>query len=330
MPPKKRAAAVKETRRNVQKTLSGLIDSDEDDDASVVELARTENWQSRNGRRAMDRAIDHAMDSAASESEQEEEDDDEIIPVVPPSVSRKPKPSAVKKKQPMVRDETPMTKPRKGANHAKTVSAKKSTPAVPARLKKQASLDMIAEREDREDSLSQSEGTPAAARVGYVGEDNNDLRRKLTDLRRQHDSLLEKYSKMKCKRTTQAEELLASYKTRAEERYKASDEVIASLTKELEDASKLAHEAKQVKREPDRSREIESLQSQLMAALNEGDMLSAKLHARSTGPFNKYKEDIYADLSGLLVRDMKLEDDSVTYDCIHSGKNGSESYPQTY
>lgn len=38
------------------------------------------------------------------------------------------------------------------------------------------------------------------------------------------------------------------------------------------------------------------------------------------------KEDLYADLTGLIVRGIKREQDEDIYDCIQTGRNGSESF----
>jgi hypothetical protein len=37
----------------------------------------------------------------------------------------------------------------------------------------------------------------------------------------------------------------------------------------------------------------------------------------------KLKEDLYADLSGLIIRAVKREDDANVYDCLQTGRNGS-------
>lgn len=37
------------------------------------------------------------------------------------------------------------------------------------------------------------------------------------------------------------------------------------------------------------------------------------------------KEDLYADLTGLIVRGVKREPDEDVYDCIQTGRNGSKS-----
>lgn len=37
------------------------------------------------------------------------------------------------------------------------------------------------------------------------------------------------------------------------------------------------------------------------------------------------KEDLYSDLTGLIIRDVKREAEDDVYDCIQTGRNGSKS-----
>ena len=36
------------------------------------------------------------------------------------------------------------------------------------------------------------------------------------------------------------------------------------------------------------------------------------------------KENLYSDLTGLIIRDVKREDGDDVYDCIQTGRNGSK------
>ena len=36
------------------------------------------------------------------------------------------------------------------------------------------------------------------------------------------------------------------------------------------------------------------------------------------------KEDLYGDLTGLILRNVKKEDNADVYDCLQTGRNGSE------
>jgi hypothetical protein len=39
------------------------------------------------------------------------------------------------------------------------------------------------------------------------------------------------------------------------------------------------------------------------------------------------KEDLYSDLTGLILRGVKKMDDGEVYDCIQTGRNGGKSFP---
>ena len=39
------------------------------------------------------------------------------------------------------------------------------------------------------------------------------------------------------------------------------------------------------------------------------------------------KEDLYSDLTGLILRGVERKDESDIYDCIQTGRNGSKSSP---
>ena len=41
------------------------------------------------------------------------------------------------------------------------------------------------------------------------------------------------------------------------------------------------------------------------------------------------KEDLYSDLTGLILRGVERKDESDIYDCIQTGRNGSKCFPQS-
>ena len=52
---------------------------------------------------------------------------------------------------------------------------------------------------------------------------------------------------------------------------------------------------------------------------------SAPSEAVKEAQVMKLKEDLYSDLTGLILRDVKRLDGEDVYDCIQTGRNGSES-----
>lgn len=136
----------------------------------------------------------------------------------------------------------------------------------------------------------------------------------------------------------------------------AADKLIASLQNNLSVQTAQAADLSKLRAEMDgltisntaQATETKSLQTSLQSAQNEIKTLQAKLAAsRSTseqavarGAPNstvkggaeaekrvlKLKEDLYADLTGLIVRDVKRHEAECedVYDCIQTGRNGSK------
>ncbi len=99
------------------------------------------------------------------------------------------------------------------------------------------------------------------------------------------------------------------YKEAAETRFAAADQ----LVQELQDHALSS------------SKEIQKLQAQLEKASKQIAQLSDKLHTRSQPSQYQLKEEIYQDLTGLLIRSVSKEAHDTTFDCIQSGRNGSMS-----
>jgi septal ring factor EnvC (AmiA/AmiB activator) len=148
----------------------------------------------------------------------------------------------------------------------------------------------------------------------------------------------------------------------------ASNELIASMKKELATQTSLAQESRSLRSKlQSRETEMSKLQSQisemcanLSGAQNEIKALQAKLAAsrnatvesansKAPGSAIKHngqvrtimvgsaeavqaaqvaqlKEDLYSDLTGLIVRGVKRLDDGDIYDCIQTGRNGSKFF----
>ena len=151
----------------------------------------------------------------------------------------------------------------------------------------------------------------------------------------------------------------------------ASNELVASLKKELATQASVAQESKKLQKNL-QAKEAEAatlqatvgdLSSDLDAARNEIKTLQAKLaasrsasvavesassktpasamknsaqtrtimvgsaEAAQAAQIAQLKEDLYSDLTGLIVRGVKRADNEDTYDCLQTGRNGSESDP---
>ncbi|TWU75573.1 hypothetical protein ED733_006430 [Metarhizium rileyi] len=187
--------------------------------------------------------------------------------------------------------------------------------------------------------------------------DNISARRQLGDLKRKYDSLKTRHSELREMGVNAAERNFERLKRQSDENTIASNKLIQSLREELRAQSALAKQGKEVRQQLERSetsvrdleREIDHLTASLSDARSEIKSLSAKLAAsrvaeanvKSTGTALKHgatgnksassevviaaqaKEDLYGDLTGLIIRSMSRGDRENIFDCIQTGRNGT-------
>jgi chromosome segregation ATPase len=129
-----------------------------------------------------------------------------------------------------------------------------------------------------------------------------------------------------------------------------ADGFIAELKEEIAELTKQAQELQQLQSQVSANEaQIETLQTELAEtdqalaqAKSENKALYSKLAAsRHIEPNNKgseagsrtaaqIKEELYADLTGLIVRDVRRVDKEDIFDCIQTGRNGSKSRSSVY
>ncbi|RMD41692.1 hypothetical protein DV735_g3462, partial [Chaetothyriales sp. CBS 134920] len=185
------------------------------------------------------------------------------------------------------------------------------------------------------------------------------LRRKLGDITRKFENVEAKYRSLKEVGVSEANANMEKLRQRWEASTLASNELIASLKKEMAVQAPLARDAAKIRAQL-QSQEAEmaklrttatELAGSLAAAQNEIKALQAKLAAarassvaadgrtpareskRETRPAlasgpeaaqtAQMKEELYSDLTGLIVRSVKRSADGDTYDCIQTGRNGT-------
>ena len=56
---------------------------------------------------------------------------------------------------------------------------------------------------------------------------------------------------------------------------------------------------------------------------------AASAEAAQAAQYAQLKEDLYSDLTGLIIRDVKKRETDCLYDCIQTGINGSKFFPGT-
>ncbi|RMZ80167.1 hypothetical protein DV737_g3088, partial [Chaetothyriales sp. CBS 132003] len=185
------------------------------------------------------------------------------------------------------------------------------------------------------------------------------LRRKLGDITRKFDNVELKYRNLKEVGISEANANMEKLRQRCEASTLASNQLIASLKKELAAQAPLARDAQKIKAQI-QAQEAEmaklrttatELAGSLAAAQNEIKALQAKLAAarassvaaegrtpareskKETRPalvpaseavqMAQMKEELYSDLTGLIVRSVKRSAAGDTYDCIQTGRNGT-------
>ncbi|KAL7805497.1 chromosome segregation protein Csm1/Pcs1 domain-containing protein [Trichoderma gracile] len=187
-------------------------------------------------------------------------------------------------------------------------------------------------------------------------EDHNsngdDVRRQLSELQKSYSKLEKRYQKLQEIGVKQAEQNFEQLKAQADENTRVANELIAQLKQEVAEQSKSFQRAEQLQSRLGQSEtEVEDLRAQLSAAnqslaqaRSETKNLYTKLAATrhgetsSKGPTTgnrgaqgekeskqiaQVKEDLYADLTGLIVRDVRRVDKEDVFDCIQTGRNGT-------
>ncbi|OJD29766.1 chromosome segregation protein [Diplodia corticola] len=187
------------------------------------------------------------------------------------------------------------------------------------------------------------------------------LRRKLGDLTKKFENLDVKYQNLRDVGVRDAGVNFENLKRSTDDRARAQDELITSLKKELATQRALAAESKSLKRQVAEvnatnnqlASENKVLHTHLSESQTEVKTLTAKLAASRTSSTNpepkvpgsavkaqrtiiagsseatkdaqmrQLKEDLYSDLTGLIIRGVRRGEDEDIYDCIQTGRNGT-------
>ncbi|KAK4065717.1 uncharacterized protein Triagg1_8486 [Trichoderma aggressivum f. europaeum] len=180
----------------------------------------------------------------------------------------------------------------------------------------------------------------------------DDIRRQLSELQKKYSKLEARYRELQELGVKKAEQNFELLKAQAEENTRVANELIAQLKEEVAEQSKSIQRAEKVQLQLGQSEtEADALRAQLAEAnqslsqaKSETKTLYTKLAAsRQIEPNNKgsapgnraalaekenkqiaqNKEDLYADLTGLIVRDVRRIDKEDVFDCIQTGRNGT-------
>ena len=198
-----------------------------------------------------------------------------------------------------------------------------------------------------------------------------ELRRQLNDLTKKHENLQFKYETLQELGKNDAETNFEKLKRASDQKAKDTNELIASLKKELADLRKsssattsetttLQTQVTTLTASNEKfTAERDDLKTKLQVSQNETKALEAKLvtarqqlsnsvqelkahesaattsksssarHAATAEvqreKENQMKENLYSDLTGLIIRSVKRKEGEDKYDCIQTGRNGSKS-----
>ena len=72
---------------------------------------------------------------------------------------------------------------------------------------------------------------------------------------------------------------------------------------------------------------MQQTQSELATEASSNAILNARLSARSQTSAAQLKEELHSDLSGLIFRNVEREGGNTVFDCLQTGRNGSNPPP---
>ncbi|EXJ58144.1 hypothetical protein A1O7_05568 [Cladophialophora yegresii CBS 114405] len=209
------------------------------------------------------------------------------------------------------------------------------------------------------------EDPPLRRRAGSASDierGDPNLRRKLGDVTRKFENVDLKYRNLKEVGINEANANMEKLRKQCDATMQASNDLIASLKKELATQAPLAQETRKLKQQmqsqEDEMRKMREtaadLSTSLTAAQNEIKTLQAKVaaarsssvdHPKTPGSAMKssaqrsvvisnaeaaksveiaqMKLDLYSDLTGLVVLNLKKTEEGHSYECIQTGQNGT-------
>ncbi|KAI0025539.1 chromosome segregation protein Csm1/Pcs1-domain-containing protein [Xylariomycetidae sp. FL0641] len=187
------------------------------------------------------------------------------------------------------------------------------------------------------------------------------MRRRIGDLTRKYENLEAKYRDLRELGVKEAERNYDRLKKQGEEKINTANQLIATLKAQLSAQTEMAKESKRLRQQLEASQaEVADLQGQLSSANSslaeartETKALSTKLtaarsaettttvkvpgsaikgksgnnhliaNAEAAAQVAQMKENLYGDLTGLIVCGIKREKNEEVFDCVQTGRNGT-------
>ncbi|KAI0142781.1 hypothetical protein GGR57DRAFT_485568 [Xylariaceae sp. FL1272] len=207
--------------------------------------------------------------------------------------------------------------------------------------------------------LSSASRRPVSASDSELHEPT--LRRRIGDLTRRYEVLETRYRNLREIGVEEAERNFDRFKKQTEERAEIDKQLIATLKAQLTVQTERAKESERLRKELETSQgqndelqdkvdklqscladsktETKTLTTKLAAARSAAEVASVKVpgsamksnhgdkrliaNAEAAAQLAQTKENLYGDLTGLLVCGIKREKDEEVFDCVQTGRNGT-------
>ncbi|GKU02068.1 chromosome segregation protein pcs1 [Fusarium langsethiae] len=233
---------------------------------------------------------------------------------------------------------------------------------VPETQQDPMELDPVLEESENDDAGAILDTETIVPWSSYDTSDDS-TRRRLEDLTRKYTALEASHRDLREVGVREAERNFERLKKQAEERTAAATKLIAELKAELATQTALANESEELRKQLEANETetenlkntVKTLNSSVSEAKSEIKSLSSKLAAarssdtnsrvpgsavKTTGLMNRTaqagaahahaaqvaaqaKERLYADLTDLILRGVKQDEDEDIFDCIQTGRNGT-------
>ncbi|UKZ59821.1 uncharacterized protein TrAtP1_001113 [Trichoderma atroviride] len=167
-------------------------------------------------------------------------------------------------------------------------------------------------------------------------DDDGDTQQRLAEAYQNYSILEKRFHDLHEIAVKKAEENFELLKAKTSENTRVADEFIAELKEEIAELTKQSQQMEQLQADVSAKKaNMEAMQTELAEtdqrlaqAKAENKALYLKLAANRTGPGEnkpaaQTKEELYADLTGLIVRDVRRVDKEDVFDCIQTGRNGT-------
>ncbi|KAJ6786840.1 hypothetical protein PWT90_10116 [Aphanocladium album] len=218
------------------------------------------------------------------------------------------------------------------------------------------------EAEELERPMSRQASLPVvsqarpASRAQHTNQETASLERRLREMTRKYENLEGRYTELREVGVKSAERNYEKLRKQADENAATANKIIAKLKEELAAQRQVTGDADSLRLQlqdsqcntQDLSERVKQLTSSLAEAERQNKALNVRLAASRAAPGNAVpgsaikgnaakawtgqsemvhaahaKEDLYADLTGLIIQGMKQEETEDVFDCIQTGRNGT-------